>query len=152
MDSRVDTYNHKQMVCNIMNSVAQMLLKRALEHDNSKLASPELELFDEFTLKLKSSTYGSAEYNEFLKQLKPALDHHYATYRHHPEHFVNGCKDMNIVDVVEMLVDWKAATLRHDNGNLLKSLEHNITRFNLKSVTLYDILKNSVELFETFNK
>lgn len=27
------------------------------------------------------------EYNEFLKEMNVALQHHYANYRHHPEHF-----------------------------------------------------------------
>ena len=61
------------------------------------------------------------------------------------------CKDMNIVDVVEMLVDWKAATLRHNDGNILKSLESNMVRFELDKVSLYDILLNSVGLLEEHN-
>ena len=58
--------------------------------DNSKLESPEKELFDEYTPKLKDCTYGSDEYKEFLKGLKVALDHHYANNSHHPEHYENG--------------------------------------------------------------
>jgi hypothetical protein len=120
-------------------------------HDNTKLEDPELSLFDEMTPKLAKCTYGSDEYKGFLKELQPALEHHYARYRHHPEHFDNGCKDMNLIDIIEMLVDWKAATLRHNDGNILKSLELNRTRFGLDKVTLYDILMNSVEMFEKHN-
>lgn len=36
---------------------------------------------------------------------------------------------MNLVDLIEMLCDWKAATLRHDDGDLIKSLKHNQERF-----------------------
>lgn len=136
------------MVVKLMNVFINKLLNRAANHDNAKLEDPEVSLFDEYTSKLAACTYGSPEYKMFLEGLKPALDHHYAKYRHHPEHFPQGCKDMNILDVMEMLVDWKASTLRHNDGNILKSLEHNRTRFQLDKVTLYDILMNSVNLLE----
>ena len=149
--SKESTLEHKHTVTVLMNTVVTELLERATDHDNAKLEDPELALFDEFTPKLAKSTYNSDEYKTFLSELKPALDHHYARYRHHPEHFPNGCKDMNILDIVEMLVDWKSATLRHHDGNILKSLASNRTRFNLDNVSLYDILLNSIELFEDHN-
>lgn len=149
--SRESTLEHKQMVCSILNDLVVEIMKRGIVHDNSKLEDPEVSLFDAFTPKLASCVYGSKEYQGFLEGLKPALEHHYAHYRHHPEHFKNGCADMNIVDIIEMLVDWKAATLRHNDGNILKSLEFNRTRFKLDEVTLYDILLNSVGLLEQHN-
>lgn len=36
---------------------------------------------------------------------------------------------MTLVDIVEMLCDWKAASLRQNDGNLLKSIETNAQRF-----------------------
>lgn len=119
-------------------------VSRALDHDKTKLESPELEIFDEFTSKLKDSEYGSEEYNEFLKQMKPALDHHYKNNRHHPEHFENGIKDMNLVDLIEMISDWKAATLRHETGDILKSIEINQKRFGFGD-ELKSILINTVK-------
>lgn len=142
------TLEHKRNVSNLINSVVIELLNRAEEHDNAKMVDPELAMFDEYTPKLATSTYGSDEYKTFLKELQPALNHHYTTYRHHPEHFINGCKDMNLIDLVEMFVDWKAATLRHNDGNLMKSIDLNVLRFKLDEVSLYDILINSIEMFE----
>jgi Family of unknown function (DUF5662) len=55
--------------------------------------------------------------------MKPALGHHYAANRHYLEHFANGVNDVTLVDLVEMLADWKAATERSDTGDLRKSLE-----------------------------
>jgi predicted HD phosphohydrolase len=46
-----------------------------------------------------------------------------------------------------MLCDWKAAALRHHNGNILKSIEHNAKRFSIDS-QLVRIFKNTIELFE----
>jgi hypothetical protein len=40
-------------------------LRRAEEHDQSKLESPEVEMFTEYTPKLATSTYGSEEYEGF---------------------------------------------------------------------------------------
>jgi hypothetical protein len=149
--SKESTLEHKRMITELMNTVIVELLERATVHDNAKMEDPELALFDEYTPKLAKCTFGSDEYKTFLKDLQPALEHHYARYRHHPEHFPEGCKDMNILDIVEMLVDWKAASLRHNDGNILKSLESNRTRFGLDKVSLYDIMLNSIELFEEHN-
>jgi hypothetical protein len=128
-DSRPDTWRHIWTVQNLLRQVIRDLLDRQREHDQSKLEEPELSLFNEYTPKLKGSTYGSEEYEGFRKGMGPALDHHYANNRHHPEFFNEGIIGMNLVDLLEMLADWKAATLRHDNGDLRKSIEINQKRF-----------------------
>lgn len=122
-------------------------MKRADDHDKSKMEEPELELFVEHTPKLANCSYGSDEYKKFLEELKPALDHHYANNRHHPEHFKNGVQDMTIVDLVEMLCDWKASSMRHSDGNLKKSIATSTERFGI-SDQLVKILENSVYLFD----
>lgn len=91
-------------------------------------------------------TYGSEEYQACLKAIKPALDHHYANNCHHPEHYKNGVDDMDFIDLVEMIADWKAATKRHNDGNILKSLEKNKERFHI-SDQLNNILMNTVERY-----
>ena len=118
-----------------------------MSHDKSKLESPELEIFAIYGPKLKKSTYGSEEYKQFLKEMKVALDHHYRHNRHHPEHFENGIRDMNLVDLIEMVRDWKAATLRHNDGDIQKSIEINQTRFGY-SDELKQIIQNTVKLLE----
>ncbi len=142
-----ETFRHIETVRNLLQKVIIELLDRAEKHDQSKLESPEVELFTEFTPLLAATTYGSAEYEEFRKKLKPALDHHYAKNKHHPEHYVHGIDDMTLIDLVEMFVDWKAATLRHNDGNLRKSIEKNTERFQI-SPQLRKILENTVELFD----
>lgn len=128
-DSRPETYAHIATVRDYLNRVVVDLLYRAHDHDLSKLEFPEREMFDEFTPKLRDSTYGSDEYKAFLVAMAPALDHHYQANRHHPEHWPNGVADMTLLDVIEMLADWKAATLRHDDGDLGRSIEQNAERF-----------------------
>ena len=53
---------------------------------------------------------------------------------------------MNLVDLIEMICDWTAATLRHDTGDIVKSIEINQKRFNY-SDELKEIFLNTVELY-----
>ncbi len=130
-----------------MTLVIKNLMDRELIHDQSKLEDYEIDLFTEFTPKLSSLTYGSEEYNENKKQLNKALIHHYANNRHHPEHFPNSIKDMDLIDLIEMICDWKAATYKHADGNILMSIDKNQERFGYSS-ELAQIFRNTVKLFE----
>jgi hypothetical protein len=171
-----DTMEHINQVREFMMIVAKHLIDRALIHDQSKLESPEIEIFTEYTPKLKNSTYGSDKYKGFLKGMGEALKHHYAHNSHHPEHYkkyvCNGCfkefqampnhcdvcmysqfqeesdmKQMNLLDIVEMFCDWKAATMRHADGDIYKSIDHNKGRFKY-SDDLAAIFRNTAKLFE----
>ena len=139
-DSTQDTLAHIRRVQELLSEAINNFCKRMIAHDISKTQEPEKPIFDEMTSKLKSSTYGSPEYNGFLKHMKVALDHHYANNSHHPEHYENGIKDMSLFDIMEMLIDWKAATERHADGDLRKSIEINQERFGygdeLKSILI----------------
>lgn len=128
-DSRPDTEQHIATVQGFLYIAIQELKRRQVVHDKSKLESPEKEMFDEWTPKLKESTYGSVEYNNFLKELKVGLDHHYANNDHHPEFYTNGIKGMNLISLLEMIIDWLAATKRHADGNIIRSIEINQKRF-----------------------
>jgi len=129
MSEEIKTIKHIMDVQGFISIIVGELETRARFHDRSKLYSPEVETFDVYSKKLKGCTYNSEEYKQFLKGMKPALDHHYAENNHHPEHWENGIADMDLVDLTEMLCDWKAATLRHDDGDLIKSIEQNQKRF-----------------------
>lgn len=144
---KIETLKHIDKVGNFINDIAYELEMRAITHDDSKLKYPELEVFAEYTPKLKDSTYGSDEYKEYLIGMGKALEHHYQNNRHHPEHFENGIKDMDLIDIIEMLCDWKAATLRHDNGDIRRSIEINQERFGY-SDELKQIFLNTVRLFK----
>ena len=146
-----ETMRHIEGVRNLIGLTITELLKRAKEHDQEKMKEPEVGIFMEYTPKLKGSTYGSPEYNQFLKEMKVALDHHYATYRHHPEHEPHGLDDMNLIDIMEMFCDWMASSRRHNDGNILKSIEINRTRFGM-SDQLVNILRNTARYLEQLEK
>lgn len=143
-DSTNDTVNHIFVVRANIGIVMENLKQRAILHDETKLYPPEKPIFDEYTPKLRNSTYGSDEYKQFLEGMGEGLRHHYAHNRHHPEHYANGFDGMSLLDIVEMLCDWKAAAERHADGSLAKSLEINKTRFGL-SEQLYGILVNTAK-------
>lgn len=146
-ECQVETQKHIETVRKYIRFIIDKIDNRGVKHDASKLETPEVELFAEHTANLSNLSYGSAEYESELEQLKPALDHHYASNRHHPEHFVNGVNDMTLVDVVEMFCDWKASTLRYNDGNLLKSIELNADRFNMDG-QLKAILINTARMLD----
>jgi hypothetical protein len=150
-DSTADTLRHSRRVGELVVQVIQDLAVRAVTHDLSKTQPPELDTFNEMTPKLAGSTYGSYEYKQHLEAMGPALDHHYANNRHHPEFFGDrGVGGMTLVDLVEMLADWKAATERHGDGSLPRSLELNRERFGI-SEQLAQVLENTARWLGWFD-
>lgn len=145
-DSRPDTYAHIAEVRTRLLEVAENLLRRADRHDASKLREPELSVFDEYTPKLKDSAYGSPEYKAFLVGMGAGLEHHYEANDHHPEHHEGGIADMDLVQVIEMLADWKAATLRHADGDLDRSITQNAERFGY-GAAMARLLRNTATSF-----
>lgn len=142
-----DTLIHIKRVRNLLDKVCIELIKRGQKHDESKLSPPESNLFAEYTPVLAGLTYGSEEFNEIKKKIKPALDHHYANNRHHPENHKNGVNDMNLIDIIEMFCDWKASSERHNDGNIKKSIEINKRRFEI-SEQLARIFENTISFIE----
>jgi hypothetical protein len=142
-DSRQDTVQHILAVRARIDKARDNLRKRGYRHDRSKLESPEKEVFDVVTPRLKDSTYGSDEYKGFLAEMDPALEHHYAHNSHHPEHYEDGIAGMSLLDLLEMLCDWKAATERHADGSMARSMEVNVPRFGI-SEQLERVLENTI--------
>lgn len=167
MIGELETLKHIRRVRQLLDGCIADLIRRGGCHDNSKLEEPEKSVFEEYTAKLRGCTYGSGEYKGFLAAMKPALDHHYANNAHHPEfHGLHICiqcgvddriepctcggprradvSRMSLLDILEMLVDWKAATERHADGDLAKSIEINQKRFGY-SDELKAILTNTAQ-------
>jgi hypothetical protein len=144
----VETYKHVGLVQGYLNGFAKDLIERGEVHDATKFEEPELSGFAEMTPLLKDTKYGTPEYKELLLELGTTIDHHYANNRHHPEHWPNGVEDMTLIDLLEMLADWKAATARNQNGNIRKSIELNGEKFNI-SAQLRQIMENTVREYFT---
>ena len=146
-ECRIATQSHIEKVRKYIRFFTDRLTTRGELHDASKLSDEELPYFAEHTDKLNEIEYGSDEYKKELEALKPALDHHYSVNKHHPQYYPNGIEGMSLIDLVEMMADWKASSERYNTGNLLKSIDLNIKRFNIEP-QLAQILINTAKVME----
>ena len=151
-DSRPETKEHIDRVVHFLSLMFVNLRQRAIKHDQSKLVEPELSAFDIATPKLAGLEYGSEEYKQSLRDLGPALTHHFEHNDHHPEHYANGVNGMSLMALMEMLCDWRAAServkQRTDDPENIKTfadgLDYNFERFDI-GPQLQDILRNTVK-------
>lgn len=156
-DSRIDTLLHIQTVRRFLARAANSLSARSAEHDHSKLVGIEREGYDRMGASLRDTTYGSDEYFAAFEREKAAILHHYQNGSHHPEHYAmevdgtlddvtvrhgNAIAQMTLLDLVEMLADWKAASLRHADGSFDDSLPFNKKRFGIGD-QLFHVLENT---------
>lgn len=149
-DSRPETQAHIDRVGYFISRAQSNLEARRIKHDATKLVEPELSAFNEATPKLANLEYGSEEYKQSLRDLGPALQHHFEHNDHHPEHFKNGVQGMSLMALIEMLCDWRAASertkQRTDDPDKVKTFEaglaYNQERFGY-SDELAEILRNT---------
>ena len=142
-DSTQDTLDHIGKVQLRIATICDNLTARAAVHDLSKFYEPEKSVFDRMTPVLRTLTYGSDEYKAALVEMGEGLKHHYAHNAHHPEHHADGIAGMSLLDILEMIADWRAASDRVNNGSMAQSLEVNIARFGIDP-QLAAILANTV--------
>lgn len=140
------TMMHKAVVTVLLEGAIRALGERATMHDNSKLIEPELSGYAELVPKLQRTTFGSDEYHAVLKEMAPVIAHHNENNRHHPEHHALGVAGMNLIDVLEMAIDWYAASMR-SSSSFEEGVEHNIKRFGLHP-QLAAIIKATAPLLE----
>lgn len=125
-------YHHKFVVLQFLNAMVQDLIKRGETHDNTKFTEDEFPDVVAAIDELKQFPYGSPEYEEVRKKWWHGFEKHYKKNRHHPEFFENGILDMDLVDIIELLVDWKAASMRTGNGgDFEKSIQIGAARYNI---------------------
>lgn len=145
--SHPQTIAHIRRVQHYLNHVINEFEGRRDTHDDSKLVSPEVEFFDKVFNVRSIHPYNSPEYKAVLAEIVPALEHHYAHNDHHPQFYgERGIHGMGLVQLLEMLVDWKAAG-EQDNGCVFRSIEINATRRFKYSDELKNILVNTAKWF-----
>ena len=153
-ESKFKKLRHIETVRNYLNLVIRDLTIRQEQHDQSKLESPEVEIFEENTPKLRGITYLSEEYKEIMKDMEVAIKHHHLQNRHHPEYFSKGIQGMNLIDIIEMISDWMASSQRHDDGDIFESIELNQERFGYSNEMKIIFMNTAVFLMtgSVFNK
>lgn len=143
--SILDTIEHIQMVQAYLGQIVEELHARAIVHDRSKLQEPELTGYQGLSEAVKGLQYGTDEYRAAFAPFKETIQRHYAKNDHHPEHFQdNEVRRMHLLQVIEMLADWKAGSMRNSES-LLPSLDVSFKRFGIDANShLAWLIRNTV--------
>lgn len=139
----LETFKHIKKVRYFLNIFAVDIINRGQVHDDSKFEDQEKNITYEFTYDTKNIVYGSEEYKKLMEKIQPAIKHHHSKNRHHPEHFPNGIDDMTLIDLIEMIADWKASTEKNKDGCIYRSIDINSEKYNM-SPQLRKIFINTV--------
>ena len=144
-DSQRDTENHIHKVRDNLYMIEANLSRRANVHDASKLEEPELSGYEGLSQALRGLTYGTPEHRAAFAPFKEIIQHHYANNSHHPEYWRNGIDDMSLLDIMEMIADWRAANDR-SGGDFYQSIDVSARRFGIDEQLARILLNTAVEL------
>lgn len=100
------------------------LERRALAHDLSKLSPDEVEGFVRINQAAREHPYGSDEYIASMRREKGpdgCITLHFSRNSHHPEYHEHE-RDMGWLDLIEMVLDWKAAADTYGKATLREGL------------------------------
>lgn len=107
--------------------------------ENDKLRN----LIDQYKEKIATIDMADSE-NEIYQDVLTELEDRLARSE-------SSVKGFDLFDLLEMFFDWKAASERHSDGNILKSIAINGERFKL-SGQVVEIFKNTAERYQSFGK
>lgn len=133
---------HISRVRRHINTFIQLLIRRAENHDKSKLEEPELSWWKEMD-KEPRYPYGSEEYKQKIKRWNKVFKHHYQYNRHHPEHYEYGISEMTLIDIVEMMCDWLGYKDTTTVTEALNVCDDQMARYNI-SEELRQIIFNTL--------
>ena|SRR6185437_4768035 len=136
---------HKRLVAQHLQSIANALFARAVLHDYSKFGPEEFDAYAGNLPYFEAAEYGSEEYKAACERIRPAMQHHVTSNRHHPEYFSDGVNGMNLIDLMEMVCDWLAASQRVPGDRLRLDLQQE--RFNIDP-QLMRIISNTVDVLD----
>jgi hypothetical protein len=136
---------HIMTVQVLLRKVARLLLERADQHDLSKLAADELGGMIEIDRIADKKGLNSPEYMAALSG--PAIQLHRSRHSHHPEYHADGVEDMSLLDLVEMVCDWKAANMLRGHPEWRESVEMMADRLDLPScyVLMINLVAETLE-------
>lgn len=133
---------HISRVRRHIDTFIQLLIRRAENHDKSKLEEPELSWWKEMD-KEPRYPYGSEEYKQKIKRWNKVFKHHYQYNRHHPEHYEYGISEMTLIDIVEMMCDWLGYKDTTSVTEALKVCDEQMARYDI-SEELRQVIFNTL--------
>lgn len=144
-DAKVITRKHIDRVGELGREFIARFGHRLDAHDQSKLEPQEiipLQELEDLREREGDAAFGTPEYERRKALLGPMLAHHYANNSHHPEHYQDGVAGMDLLDLVEMFVDWKAASERGNEPAM--NLTFAIEKYKIEP-QLASILRNTAD-------
>ena len=138
--------DHKRLVAKHVQRVANALFGRAVVHDYSKFGPEEFDAYAGNLPYFEAAKYGSEEYKAACERIRPAMQHHVTSNRHHPEYFPDGINGMNLIDLVEMVCDWLAASQRVPGDSVHLDIQQK--RFGIDP-QLMRIIENTVAFLQS---
>jgi len=130
-DFLCDTILHVSEVSENLECFLSELKKRGYAHDRSKFKELEFDAFVSTRDKFKKANYGSKEYKECVDIVKPAVDSHYKKNRHHTGFHKDGINDMTLIDIIEMICDWRAASRRSPDKKFEDTLDYAYNKYGI---------------------
>lgn len=140
---------HRDAVRLNVQALTHELERRALRHDLTKLSLDEVEGFVRINAAARTHAYGSEEYRASMDAEKGpsgCIGLHYARNSHHPEHHALDSR-MGFLDIIEMVLDWKAASDTYGKMTLRGSLPHHRERFDF-TVAQWWLIEQVVDWIE----
>lgn len=139
-----DTIVHVSEVQANLHDMVSDLEKRSIVHDLSKFQDPEFSVFCSTRPEFKKVNYGTPEYEAVTEKAREGVEHHHAHNRHHTAYHENGIDDMNLMDIIEMLADWRAASRRSPDLSFADSLPKAFEKYKIEPALQKTIL-NTIE-------
>jgi hypothetical protein len=131
---RKDIIDHKEKVATNMLQINNELVKRMYCHDNDKISDDIIfDVYEEYNSKLRAEKYDSPMFKEYARIMHPGVVRHTSKERHHFYDRNNPMenKEVDLIDLIEVLSDWVGATQRDKNINIESALEHNFNKYNI---------------------
>ncbi|MCQ9208915.1 MAG: DUF5662 family protein [Omnitrophica bacterium] len=146
LDFLTDTILHISEVRENLEIMTGELTRRGLTHDRTKLQAFEFDAFVSTRDKFKKANYGSKEYQECVDATKPAIDHHYKHNSHHTGFHADGINGMTLIDIMEMVADWRAAARRSPDKTLFDTLDYCFKKYKIEKQLRAIIMNTLVRL------
>ena len=156
-----DTVVHKKLVldnCSLMANYffstgdtekAIQILKRGVEHDNSKFNYFEFK-------KLASILNGRTCFTNANEQLTEvemeAIKYHWSHNKHHPEYYYDKDEEMDELDIIEMACDWFARSIQYETDFIAFIKERQKNRFKFEEAMFNTVLWYCELILKLYNE
>lgn len=111
---------HRAAVSDGLEELSGELNRRSRRHDLSKLKPDEFEGYIQVNAAGRKYPYGSDEMKEAIRQSN-CVPLHQSRNSHHPEYHETPW-DMGFLDIIEMVIDWHAASVTYGQTSLSESV------------------------------